>query len=225
MIFLYNTRCRCLFFCFRWSKASMLCNFWLCASETKHVIIQPRLCTQKEFDLVSHSSKHKAHVTGTTCWNSQKSAKHSQFVGQEGRRRGAKGDLGENSVTFHQISAPNCELSTLWQTGRQTDRELISITVRYLICCHRIENKDQFSPLLPSADWLFNLSIKHKEHVTSGISCWYQECSSFSIQCECQLQLTTNFGVQDKRFIPFFHLNRAMCFLHTGIKCTKRGYP
>lgn len=46
---------------------------------------------------------------------------HSQFVGQEGRREGAKGDLVENGVTFHQISSPNCELSRLCERDRQTE--------------------------------------------------------------------------------------------------------
>lgn len=51
----------------------------------------------------------------------QKMLEHSQFVGQEGRREGAKGDLVENGVTFHQISSPNCELSRLCERDRQTE--------------------------------------------------------------------------------------------------------
>lgn len=50
----------------------------------------------------------------------QKILEHSQFVGQEGRREGAKGDLVENGVSFNQISSPHCELSRLCE--RETDR-------------------------------------------------------------------------------------------------------
>lgn len=55
---------------------------------------------------------------------------YSQSVGQEGRKERAKGDLEENSVTFHQISRPHCELSALWEGKHNERRQLISITVR-----------------------------------------------------------------------------------------------